>query len=68
VLNTAESGCLGSRINLANYGFNLSIVVLKAGWSFSDYGSTATMVKLKVTNGTETFIYRAEDGGVRISK
>jgi hypothetical protein len=25
-------------------------------------------VKLKVTNGTETFIYRAEDGGVRISK
>jgi hypothetical protein len=68
VINTAESGCFGSRINLTNYGFNLSIVVLKAGWSFSDYGSTATMVKLKVTNGTETFIYRAEDGGVRISK
>jgi hypothetical protein len=68
VLNTAESGCFGSRINLANHGFNLSIVVLKAGWSFSDYGSTATMVKLKVTNGSETFIYRAEDGVVRISK
>jgi hypothetical protein len=66
LLNWAQSGCFGSRINLANHGFNLSIVVLKPGWTFSDYGSTATTVKLKVTNGTESFVYRAQDAEVRI--
>jgi hypothetical protein len=66
VLNMAESGCFGSRINLNTYGFNLSIVVLEPGWSFADYGSTATMVRLKVTNGSDTFVYRAEDAVVRI--
>ena len=68
VYNYTYSGCIGSRINFTNYGFQHSIMVLRPGWSFSDYGSTSTMVRIKVTDGDDTFVYRAENGVVRISK